>query len=115
MIRLDAWRHGTFSDIEILRRCKSAVREVVEDAEVVLYGSRARGDAQPDSDYDIVVITEEDASLALEDQVRRRIYPLELETGTVITLMLYGQEEWDSPLRRATPFRKAVEREGVLL
>jgi uncharacterized protein len=41
----------------ILERFRAAVTEVYGDRleRVVLFGSRARGDAQPDSDYDVAV------------------------------------------------------------
>lgn len=45
------------SDDPILKRFRAAVNEIYGDrvARVVLFGSRARGDAQPDSDYDVAV------------------------------------------------------------
>jgi len=36
---------------------KNTVHEIFPDAQVMLFGSRARGDFRPDSDYDILVIT----------------------------------------------------------
>lgn len=41
----------------ILERFRAAVSELYADRleRVVLFGSRARGDAQPDSDYDVAV------------------------------------------------------------
>jgi predicted nucleotidyltransferase len=37
---------------ELLEHIKQAVREVEPDAEIILYGSRSRGDAVSESDCD---------------------------------------------------------------
>jgi len=100
---------------ELLSRSKAAVMSVAPNADVILYGSRARGDAEEDSDYDVLVIAGGPVDMALEDRIRASVYPLELETGAVLTLIVYSRQEWDSPRQRATPFHKNVEREGVLL
>jgi predicted nucleotidyltransferase len=44
-------------DDPVLKRFRAAVAEIYGDRleRVVLFGSRARGDAQPDSDYDVAV------------------------------------------------------------
>ncbi|MCH8217761.1 MAG: nucleotidyltransferase domain-containing protein, partial [Planctomycetes bacterium] len=49
MIAYKAWQPKT-ADTEILQQCKESVCRVLPDAEVILYGSRARGDAANDSD-----------------------------------------------------------------
>ena len=103
------------ADIELLRRCKRAITDVASNTDVVLYGSRARGDAGEDSDYDILVIVDGPADMALEEKMVGNVYPLELESGQILTLIVYSKQQWDSALYRAMPFRKNVEREGVVL
>ena len=115
MKSVSLWKNGGAAEVRLLGRCKAAVRGIAADADVILYGSRARGDAGEDSDYDLVVVVTGPADMSLEDRIRTKVYPLELETGAVITLMVYSRQEWDSPLSRAMPFHKNVEREGVLL
>ena len=45
------------TDDPILKRFKAALQEIYGDQieRIVLYGSRARGEAQPDSDYDVAL------------------------------------------------------------
>ncbi len=115
MKTISSWTQGSEAEVALLRHCKSAIGKAVSDAEVILYGSRARGDASDDSDYDLIVVVSGLVDMAVEDRIRANLYPLELETGAVITLMVYSRAEWHSPLYRAMPLHKSVEREGIVL
>jgi predicted nucleotidyltransferase len=44
---------------EILTQIKSIVRSFFPEAEVILFGSRARGDNQMNSDYDLLIIVDD--------------------------------------------------------
>jgi len=112
---ISSWQARDADQIGLLRRYKAAVEAVVAEADIILYGSRARGDADEDSDYDVLVVVDGLVDMDLEDAIRSRAYPLELETGAVITLMVYSRQDWDSPRYQVMPFHRNVEREGVVL
>ena len=114
MINIESWKANA-ADVELLKRCKDAIRQVVPDADVILYGSRARGDADKYSDYDILILVNGDAELLMEQKIRSNVYPLELDSGAVLTIFVYSRQQWDTPLYREMPFHENVDRDGVLL
>ena len=83
-----------------------------------LFGSRARGDARPDSDLDIALLLDGPreafiaAKLALDDLA----YDILLETGIHIQPLPLWQDDWDVPGTFPNPgLIAAIRREGVPL
>jgi predicted nucleotidyltransferase len=103
------------SEKELLLRCRHAVESVDPGAEVVLYGSRARGEARGDSDFDLLILSDGPANLTAEDTFRHALYPIELDTGAVITVILISRQRWQTSLYRAMPLHQNVTREGIKL
>lgn len=100
---------------ELLQHVKQAVQEAEPGAEVILYGSRARQEAGPESDWDFLVLIDGPVSEARADAVRHRLYELEWESGEVLCAVVRSRQEWQSARYRAMPFHKNVEREGIAL
>jgi len=47
----------------ILIKIKESVREVEPESEIMLFGSRARGDERADSDWDLLILVPHSADL----------------------------------------------------
>ena len=77
---------------------------------VVLFGSRARGDAGPDSDYDIAVFLRDFASRWHEV---RRIVDIELaildDLGATVHAMPFPAESWRDP---SSPLMYEIRKDG---
>ncbi|MEI2751022.1 MAG: nucleotidyltransferase domain-containing protein [Candidatus Competibacter sp.] len=76
---------------------------------VVLFGSRARGDALPDSDYDVAVFLKDLADRWVEaDKIAMIATDVLDETGEVIHAMPYRAGSY----RERTPLMHELRREG---
>lgn len=115
MRTFESWHQVDPSDRGLLLRCRDEVRKAVSDATVVLFGSRSRGEGGKNSDFDLLVLVDGEPDLALEDEIRKALFPIELETGAVLTLLVYSREDWESSLYQAMPLVQNIEREGVIL
>ena len=99
----------------LLHQCVEEIRNVTPEAEVILYGSRARGQAVADSDYDILVLIAGPVGLVEEDNIRQQLFPIELETGKVLTVNMFHKDDWNTELYKAMPFHQHVDADGIRL
>lgn len=97
---------------ELLAHIKRGILQRDPEAEVILFGSRAREDERSDSDWDILVLTKKEVTYELERDFRDPIFELELDTGEVISLMVYSKDDWQR-LQGVSPLFLQVKKEGV--
>lgn len=79
-----------------------------------LYGSRAKGTARADSDWDILIVLDKDRILT--EDYDRVSYPLAFlgwDSGQIISPVLYTKREWSS--QRFTPFFSNVKQDSIQL
>ncbi len=99
----------------LLERVKKAILKEEPEATVVMYGSRARGDASADSDWDFLVLLPGFVDDARADAIRHRLYEIEWDSGEILTCVIRSRTEWDSARYQVIPFHQNVQREGIVL
>ncbi len=98
---------------ELLERVKQAVHEVEPEADIILYGSRARGDAHAESDWDFLILLNGVVDEARTDAIRHRLYDIEWDCGEVLCSVVRSRQEWNSSLHQGTPFAKILREQGI--
>ena len=99
---------------ELLAKIKKAVLAIEPDAEIILFGSEARGTASKHSDIDLLILINRELTYKEKDQLYEPLYRLELETGKIISPFILSKGEWKDQSRKSL-FYYEVEREGILL
>ncbi len=97
----------------ILKRIREAVYSNAPQSEVYLYGSRARGNAKKQSDWDILILLNTpQVNFEVEKQFIDALYEVEIETGEVITPLIYSKSDWNRN-HSITPLYENIQREGI--
>jgi len=97
----------------ILERLKLLVSERLPLHQMILFGSRARGDADPDSDLDVLVVLDGPADRSARETVGDCTWETGLEHGIVIVPIIVSRDEWEDGPERYSLLAEAIRAEGV--
>ena len=100
---------------EIMQAIARRAHEVVPPGSaILLFGSQARGDARPDSDWDILILLDKDKiTNEDEDNISWPIHTLGWDLNEIINPILYTKQEWSD--NRIAPFRHNVLEDAISL
>jgi len=101
---------------EVLGRFRDILNDVIADErpEVTLFGSKARGDDNPDSDVDVLVrVTGDDWRIC--DKVYAVVTRLLIDTGVCISPKVINRAQFDRMQRGGVPFAGNVMKDAVTI
>jgi predicted nucleotidyltransferase len=103
------------SDRQALAEAAAALRRQFPVSRLILFGSKARGDDDKESDIDLLVVTTRSLSPAEKDAVVDAVFETQLTRRVVLSPLVVAQEQWDGPLWRVLPIHSQIEQEGAVL
>lgn len=97
----------------ILKKIVGVTKKMAPDSEIYLFGSRARGSARKFSDWDLLILLNViNLSFDFETKLMDELYEIELETGEVISPLIYTKKDWNEN-HAITPLFENIQKEGV--
>ena len=102
------------SHADVLYQIQQLGRQVLpEDAHLLLYGSRARGDYHEGSDWDLLILLNRPQEASDFQNIVYPIMELGFDMGEYFSVQTYSQQEWDSI--SFLPYYKNVEQDKIVL
>jgi predicted nucleotidyltransferase len=103
---------GVISDSRLAEVLKRLI-DAYAPERIYLFGSSARGETGPDSDYDLLLIVPDDA--APERKRSKLAYERLWGTGTAVDVLVWTKSSFDRRLHLPASLPATVVREGKLL
>lgn len=78
----------------ILSSIKSQVQKVAPGSKVLLFGSRAYGVPTEESDWDILILTENPVNASIKKEIHSILFPLSVDIGAFINTLTVQEDDW---------------------
>ena len=99
---------------QVINRIKALGEQILpKGASLWLYGSRARGDARPDSDYDLLILLDKDQITSSDFKYSHAFFWNGLAVNEEVNAHLYTKSDWSK--WRCAPFNENVEEDKIVL
>lgn len=100
---------------EALREIKARVMASFSVVDLVLYGSTARGEADEESDVDLMIVLSDPISRFKRHEITDIVFEVNLQFGTNFSTLVVDQESWETGLISVLPLRDEILKEGIRL
>ena len=99
---------------EVIKIIQDVAKDALpQNSTLLLYGSRARGDARKDSDWDLLILLNRPQEASDFQNIAYPIMELGFDLGEYFSVQTYSQEEWDA--MTFLPYYKNVEHDKIVL
>ena len=97
----------------VLLLCRDVVHSDYPSAQIILYGSQARGQAHSESDVDLLVLLDQAVPTTTKKHIHDLLYDIALAEDVVISCIIKSNDKWNQPISQATPLYQMIQKEGI--
>jgi len=99
----------------VIDKFKTLLSEHIGLHTLTLFGSRARGDADPDSDLDVLVILDSQPTDNERELISDYAWEAGFEYGIIVVPIVFARREWEEGPERHSLLNLAVQADGITI
>ncbi len=103
------------NEIQALRELKDFLKREFPGSKIIIFGSRARGEGDEESDIDILILTPGKTDRRGRKNIIHFIFELNLRTGANISPIICSEKEWEEGVFSVLPIKNYIKEEGIKL
>ena len=101
--------------LDALRAARDRISAEFAVDRIVLFGSVARGQADEESDVDLLVVLKDSPNHQERDCITSIILDINLEYDTNLSELIVDRQTWDYGLPSVLPIHQTIQEEGIPL
>jgi len=112
----------TIDDLPLRDNEKKAIREATRILkerfpvrDVILFGSKARGDSSDESDIDLLLLTSKPVHWRERHAIIDALFDVEMKHDVVISIVVNTLYDWNEGVCTVLPIHEEIAREGVAI
>jgi predicted nucleotidyltransferase len=98
---------------QALNEIKQKVNQKFPIKDYILYGSTVRGEADDESDLDLLIVTSKALTRFKRHEITDIVFEVNLQFGTNFSTLVVDRESWETGMISVLPLRNEILREGV--
>jgi len=109
----------TLEDVKLSQKERESILEAsrflkseLPVTRLILFGSKARGTGEPDSDIDLLVLTSCPVISKLREAISEQLADINLQNDVLLTSVVASEEDWSNGLIHYMLIHDEAERDG---
>ncbi len=100
---------------DAVQKASNILKATFPITQIILFGSKARGDDDEESDIDLLLLTDRKIAWKERKAIIDALFEIELSYDVVLSPLIVPDQEWNEGTFSVMPIHEEVAKDGVMM